>query len=394
MLRHLFRLTWNKKKQNSLLILEIFISFIGLFAGFTFLLYPYNNYKLPIGFDPENVWIVNFNAADEIKNVDSLQIFRESVKSVLLSMNGVEDVTYSSKNIPFSNSGFNMAIQYNGNETWGSVYTVQDNYAKLLGAKVLDGRWFNNKDIVSKDRPVIINEALKKELFGDGDALDKIVKSEASSSRMKVIGVVTSFKEESEAEKPAPAFFLRMDTTNMASQGVAMLIKVKPGADAAFESRVYKTLSNNMKNAEVEIEHLTDMKDRRNKSMLIPFIIFMIIASFLIINVALGIFGVLWYNINKRKGEIGLRMAVGATGNAISKQLVGEAFVLCTLSIMLGLFFAIQLPLLGAFELPRENYVQAIILAVLSIYALVLICALYPGQQAARIYPAVALHED
>jgi putative ABC transport system permease protein len=75
--------------------------------------------------------------------------------------------------------------------------------------------------------------------------------------------------------------------------------------------------------------------------------------------VALGIFGVLWYNINKRRGEIGLRRAVGATGNDISKQLVGEAFVLCTMSLILGLFFVVQFPLLGALQLPPENYVQA-----------------------------------
>jgi putative ABC transport system permease protein len=123
-------------------------------------------------------------------------------------------------------------------------------------------------------------------------------------------------------------------------------------------------------------------------------IIFIIVAGFLIINVALGLFGVLWYNINKRKGEIGLRRAIGATGNAISRQLVGEAFVLSTLSLILGCFFAVQFPLLNVFDLPANIYVTAIILSVLFIYVLVVLCALYPGKQAAGIYPAVALHED
>ena len=284
------------------------------------------------------------------------------------------------------------SLHYNGTQAWGSVYTVEDNYAKVLGAKVLEGRWFSSDDVVSKDKPVIINEAFKKKLFGDEDAIGKMVVSDASNS-MKIVGVVASFKDESEAERPAPGFFVRMDTGNM-RHPVSMMIKVKAGADAAFESKVYKTLDNTMKNANIEIEHLTDMKDARNKAMRIPFISFLIIAGFLIINVALGIFGVLWYNINKRRGEIGLRRAVGATGNAISKQLVGEAFVLCTLSLILGLFFAVQFPLLSALDLPPSNYVQAIVLSVFFIYALVIVCALYPGKQAARIYPAVALHED
>ncbi len=123
-------------------------------------------------------------------------------------------------------------------------------------------------------------------------------------------------------------------------------------------------------------------------------IIAFIVAGFLIINVALGLFGVLWYNINKRKGEIGLRRAVGATGNSVSKQLVGEVLVLSTISLVLGCFFAVQFPLMNVFDLPAGIYLIAIAMAVAFIYALVTVCALYPGKQAAAIYPAVALHEE
>lgn len=123
-------------------------------------------------------------------------------------------------------------------------------------------------------------------------------------------------------------------------------------------------------------------------------IILMIVAAFLIINVALGLFGVLWYNINLRKSEIGLRRAVGASGNAVSKQLVGEALMLSTFALILGSFFAIQFPLLNVFDLPAGIYIVALLLSIAFIYLLVIVCAFYPGKQAAAIYPAVALHED
>ncbi len=123
-------------------------------------------------------------------------------------------------------------------------------------------------------------------------------------------------------------------------------------------------------------------------------IILLIVTGFLIINVALGLFGVLWYNINKRRSEIGLRRAVGASGNSISKQLVGEALVLSTISLLIGSFFAIQFPLMNVFDLATSTYLIAWMLALAFIYVLVIICALYPGRQAAAIYPAVALHEE
>ena len=53
-----------------------------------------------------------------------------------------------------------------------------------------------------------------------------------------------------------------------------------------------------------------------------------------------------------------------------------------------------QFPLLNVFDLPASVYIIAMLLAIAFIYVLVIICALYPGKQAAAIYPAVALHEE
>jgi putative ABC transport system permease protein len=393
MLSHLFKLIWNKKKQNFLLILEIFIAFLGLFAGFTFILYPYNNHKLPLGFQPEGVWAVDLPAADNMRAADSLQVFRESVKRALLGESGVEAVTFSTVNYPFSGNGFNSAIRFNKDVTWAHFKTTEDNYLPVMGMKLVEGRWFSAADQAANVRPAVINEALKKIMFGNDDALGKMVEAEAAPGRMRIVGVVADTKDESEGEAPAPGIYRRMDTADL-RYPYSVLIKVKPDADAALESRLHKTLSRTVKGADIEIRHITELMEQKNKEMLVPRIIFFIIAGFLVINVALGIFGVLWYNINKRRGEIGLRRAVGASGKSISGQLVAEAVLLATLSLVVGLFFTVQLPLLNVLQLPDHLLVSAMVYAVLFIYGLVIACALYPGRQAAAIYPAVALHED
>jgi putative ABC transport system permease protein len=71
-----------------------------------------------------------------------------------------------------------------------------------------------------------------------------------------------------------------------------------------------------------------------------------------------------------------------------------EALILATLSLIIGAFFAVQFPLLNVFDLPASVYLFAMLFAVIFIYLLVLVCSLYPGKQAAAIYPAVALHEE
>lgn len=392
MLRHLSKLIWNKKKQNFLLMLEIFVSFLGLFVGFTAILYPYNNYKLPLGFEDENVWAINATPAYEIKDRDSLMLFRETIKRSLLAMENVGAVSYSGSNIPFSGNSSNTEVGFEGERTFSNVYSVEDSYLDVLGMKVLEGRWFAQADQVSNFRPVVIDETLKTKLFGTTPAIGKILDSD-DAVRMKVIGVVNSSKFESEEEAYAPGLFLRIDTGNI-SDHANLVIKVKRDEGADYEGTVHKTLSNQMRGADIEITRLTDMKDARHKTLMTAMIVATIIAGFLIINVALGIFGVLWYNINKRKSEIGLRRALGATGMQISSQLVAEALLIASLALLLGVFFAIQLPLLNVGDLPASNYYTAIVLSILSIYGLVILCALYPGGQAAKIYPAIALHEN
>ena len=68
--------------------------------------------------------------------------------------------------------------------------------------------------------------------------------------------------------------------------------------------------------------------------------------------------------------------------------------MIATLSLLLGFVLVVQFPMLHVGGLPVENYITAIIYSIVFIYVLVILCALYPGRQAAAIYPAIALHED
>ena len=392
MFTHLLKLIWNKKKQNGLLMLELFFSFIGLFVLFTFLLYPYNNYKLPNGFNPESVWMVHFNMGDQTIPTDSLQMMRESVKKELLSMEKVEAASFSGSNIPFSGNGINATFNYAGQDLFANIYSTEDSYATVMGIPILEGRWFSKTDLGAREPAVVINEGLRDKLFGKENPIGKLIGSDVSG-KMKVVGIAANSKDESPYEVPRPGLYRQIDTSTIRANET-LVIKVRASADAAFEGQVVKALSRSLKMNSVEIVHMDDLVEGARKKMLVVVTGFSVVAGFLLINVALGIFGVLWYNISRRRGEIGLRRAVGATGAEISRQLVYEALLMATISLLLGCFFSIQLPLLNMGDLPAKNYITAIILSVIVIYCLVIVCAVYPGRQAANIYPATALHED
>jgi putative ABC transport system permease protein len=103
---------------------------------------------------------------------------------------------------------------------------------------------------------------------------------------------------------------------------------------------------------------------------------------------------VLWLNINQRRSELGVRRALGASGAAISQQVLGEILVLTTFGLGLGLLVAMQFPLLGVLDVKAGVYLTAMALAAGGLYLLAAGCALYPSQLAASIQPAVALREE
>ena len=393
MFKHLFKLIWNKKKQNFLLMSEMLVSFLVIFAVFTLLVFYYSNYKKPMGLVYKNVWIINYNNSYKSNNVDSLNLYYETLKQTIKSLPQVREVSSTADNTPFTQNMNTTGIMFNNQRIDGvNWYTVDDNYKDVLNMQLLEGRWFNKADAIAKNLPIVINSDLKEKLFGKDNAVGKLI-GDNNKNKMRVIGVVQSLKMRGDYAPSSIGIYNRTDTGSFRWLG-KFLVKVSPDADAAFEGRLYKTLANYMKNSDVEIEHLTEKRKSINYFTMVPIIVMLIVACFLVINVALGLFGVLWYNINKRRGEIGLRRAVGASGQSVSSQLVSESLILATISLIVGTFFAVQFPLLNLFDLSAGVYIVAIILSVLFIYLLVFICSLYPGKQAAAIFPAVALHEE
>jgi putative ABC transport system permease protein len=394
MFKHLFKLIWNKKKQNFLFLAEILVSFLVIFTVFSFVLYYYQNYKKPRGFEYEKVWIVDYNNTQETKSADTLTMFYENLRATIKALPQVVDVSFSGHNIPYSDSYNSTNIEHKGKKYDRiSFYEIDNNYKDVWQLKVLDGHWYTKDDIKGKYTPTVIDSTLKQMLFGKESALGKVLGDDDGKNGMKIIGVVADMKVEGDYHTAGKSIYARSDTSAYRSLGL-MAIRVNDQADAAFESKLYKLLANSMKKSNIAISHSAEMRVTKNEHTVIPMIIFTIVASFLIINVSLGLFGVLWYSINKRKGEIGLRRAIGATGNSVSYQLITESLILASMALIVGCFFAVQFPLLHVFNITTSAYLIAMVLAVLFIYLLVILCSLYPGNQAAAILPAIALHEE
>lgn len=388
MIKHIFTLIWNKRRKNALLFTEIFLAFAVLFAVFTFAIQMFRVYNKPMGFESENIWIAHLSFDDDL---DSLQLrdMKLNLEQTLEDKPEIESVSYMGSVTPFSGSMWKTTTDDNGFELESLIIQADEDYLETAGLNLTEGRWFNRDDYLAKYPPVIFTKKLRDTYFKNSPVLDSVYQI---SNENKVIGVVDHFKYRGEFHEEEPlSFFLRPKWSEDLRN---LVIKIKAGTPAAFEQEVNETIAQITKRNDFIIENQDQSRIARSRPFWVPLIASLSICAFLIINVALGLFGVLWFTISKRKAEIGLRRTLGATRNLITSQFMGEVLLVAGVAILVGIFFAIQLPLMNVLEVEDSNYYLSIAFTSLLILVVVLLCAFYPSRQAAGIHPALALHEE
>src|SRR5579859_3371846 len=236
MVGHLFKLIWNKRKRNILLLTEMLISFLVLFVVFTLIVYYYRNYYRPTGFDYEDVWVINFNTPPAYQGADSLLAFYAAMRRELKLQPGVRAVSFTNSGFPFSRFS----------NTVGGVeqYLVGDGYKDVFHFQMEAGRWFVPEDTVARDQPVILTAALKEKLFGNGDALGKTIDM---GHRLTVIGVIADIKAKGDYMRPVVGDFTLLDSGGYRGLGM-VLVRMAPGATPVEEGRLYKTMTRLLQN--------------------------------------------------------------------------------------------------------------------------------------------------
>lgn len=368
---------------------EIFASFLVLFGVLSLYLYNHTNYKQPLGYEYENVWAVYFSNQDM---PDSL--FRQTMERVKQRVKSYPEVAAASQcsnNTPFSMSTWSWIVGHEDKKINADFISSDEEYGNALSIGVSEGRWFNRGENSGGQSFALINRNAKEALFGDEPALGKSITLNGDE-KYRIVGIVDNFKPRGEYQKAGPVIFANERSVEHALNTI--LVKVKPGVGAEFESSLLKELNATAKGVSIEVSHVIDQRRTQHNLVKVPMLVAFIVCGFLLLNVGMGLFGVLWYNIRKRREEIGLRRAMGASHHSIIRQFVGEALVIGVFGMLAGLFFAVQMPLLDVFGLDQAIYFKAIAITTLVLFALVALCAAYPSLLASKVQPAQALHEE
>jgi putative ABC transport system permease protein len=400
MFRHMMKLIWKRKSRNLMLSLEILIAFLIVFgiaaAGARF----HQLYRMPLGFDAQDVWSVRMTGgASQAINNDA--IFYDNLKRGLATLPEVRQVAFATF------SPYRMQIMRNdfvppsgGGRIEADMLEVSDDYFATAGTHLREGRPFSNVDDGSAALPVVINRRLAEAMYPGQSALGKQFSDsepgDKSPRSLKITGVIDDFRSQGELMTPVNFMFLRF-VPLASTKGVnTILVKVRPGTGRVFEAALVRQLKLVRNDLSYEVAPLAELRAGLLRAQMTPLTVLAVIGGFMLVMVGFGLFGVLWQNTTLRIPEIGLRRAVGASGSAIYRQVVGEQMLLSSAAIAIALLLLVQLPLTGAFKASLDWWVfcTAAALSMGVIYLISLLCSLYPGWRASRLSPTEALHYE
>jgi putative ABC transport system permease protein len=261
----------------------------------------------------------------------------------------------------------------------------------LLGIPVLVGRDFNEHDGLASQQVIIINQAMAKQLFPNGDALGHTLVTGMMGLEAEIVGVVADTHTAGLAAPPGPEMYYPV--LQRPEQFTGILIRTD-GDPAALTRSVRAAVADVDPSVALTnpttLQQLVDQSTADRKltmNLLISF------AALALLLASLGVYSVMAYSVAQRNAEIGVRMALGASAETVQKMVLGQGMTLAGIGLGIGLAAALALTRLMAamlFDVGARD--PAIYLSIGALLAAVAALACWlPSRRAARVDPVRAL---
>ena len=388
MIRHIFKLIWNRKRSLAWIFIEQMLVFGVLLFIFVSQVDRIKRYYSKGTIHMENVAAIGFveldkpmQRADEEAEVQ----FRNMIER-MKQWQTVELITANRRGA-IANMGnqLNDSISFRENRFMANIRYCDENYYRIFLPKLSEGAWFRDSD-VSEIPPALITQLLADNIGLTGSAIGQNIYYNGRTFR--IIGVVEAFKTEAAGNQLATMFIpIWIDIDR--DWEYAVKYKSEQGADftRAFmaEFSIYFP-HDQFQPMIMDFSKFMGQINFINYSLTLYFL--GIPTAFLLIFAFMGTFGVVWMQSKKRISEMGLRIALGCSPARLQRFIIFENLTLTTIAMLPGLIIAANL---YAFSPKGWEWLAAVGAAIVLMWLFSAFSAWYPARQASKVQPVEAL---
>jgi predicted permease len=349
------------------------------------------------GFNPENLLLFQLDATQTGYDGQRGMDFYESVRQSVAAIPGVRAVALSDLALG-SGSEASSAISIVGRSTgpddhsqaWQLV--VSDSFFSTMGIALLQGRDLAASDTSAHPKVAVVNETFVRSFLPAQDPLGKSF--QIASDPYQIVGVCRDAKYQNLRNEAPPTMYLSYRQTSPRAMYFEIRSALPP---LSLVPAVRQAVAGRDPN--VPLAGITTQRRQIDQSIA-PERLFASLGSFLALVAVLlsfvGLYGLMAYNVARRTGEIGIRMALGATRRNITWPILREAVLLAAAGLAVGVPVALAVAhLLRSVLFGIQPYDPATLLgSVLLLTGVAVIAAWIPARRAAKVAPMAALRYE
>jgi len=385
--------------RNMLVAMQIAVSFVLLIGAGLLVRSLINAEQATLGFAPDGLAVVQADVGEAGYEPDAGRALIEQWRERISGVAGVEDVTLTTR-LPVTPRGGSSTLEVEGYEPrmgTGKAEVifayVDENYFRALKVPLLHGRSFTASDRVDSERVAVVNEAFSRRYWGTSDGTGRRYRHEgAPDSWVRVVGIVSDVKVRAPHEAATPMFFRPLRQGIRATRlYLVARTAIEPGALVGEMREDLRELD-----ADVPVYQAGTMEGHVDEALGLPRTGATVVALFgglALFLASLGLYAVVAFAVSRRTAEMGLRIALGASGSDIVRATLRETMVV----VLAGLAVGIATSLLAApilesvlFDVAASDPVTFLLTAAL-LGAVALAAAYVPARRAARTDPVQAL---
>ena len=349
-------------------------------------------HQVDLGYDPVGKVKVAFNFPKDFDPTPEarLQLF-EKLAERLATLPGVKDVAYG-QDAMLSGEWVGEQVKLSdGTMALVTGYHESVNFPQVLGLRLAKGRWFSPRSGGSSNLvEIVINETMARQIFGDRDPIGQSI----TSKSWVVVGVVHDINGAMRLPV-GPHYFAPIWT--IPQNGRSFVLRLEQDPSEGFAGLVQRAIY------EVEPRLVVYNNDSvgkyRDNMMWTERSVYMVLRGMTPISIglaAIGLFAVLGYNVDARKKEFGVRLALGATPGDLRRLVLRRSLTTVALGAGVGMGAALALTrLIQSLLFETTPYDPIVYVAVtLLLLAVAALAAYLPARRAAKVDPVVALRAE
>lgn len=303
--------------------------------------------------------------------------------------------------VPISGDMTIHSIQVSGeaSKVLCNFSAVSPGYFQTLRTPILTGRDFDEHDTASAPKLAIVNESFVRQFIHGANPIGQVIRQENARGNpptlYQVIGVTKDAKYLRLGDPFTPTIFTVLDQTDKQLPGAIILTRsqLASSAQRAAIQREMAAINPSMALNFYTLDSLISASLLRERLMATLSGFFGLLAAVL---ASIGLYGVMAYIVARRRGEIGIRMALGADRASVLRLIGNECGKLVAAGLLIGITFALAASqavtkLLYGLK-PGDPFTIAVAVVLLVLVALP--ASLIPAVRASRLDPMQALRED